>query len=157
MISVGATLELNFPVKIWKDGAAHEVTFRALLTRRSIVSVYMKNNTGSCDRQNEQLVQIAETIAQSGYNLIAISRDTCGSHGRYAAAKHIPYPLVSDPDDQFARAADTLVTKSMYGRSFVGPSRSAFVLDSDGTVLAILEKVDSERHGEQLLELIKTL
>ncbi len=157
MISVGEKLQLNFPVKVWMTGAAREVAFGELLTRPTIVSVYMKNNTGSCDRQNEQLVQCAETIAQAGYNLIAISRDTCGSHGRYAAAKKIPYPLVSDPDDQFARAADTLVPKSMYGRSFVGPSRSAFVLDPDGTVLAILDKVDSARHGEQLLQLIASL
>lgn len=89
--------------------------------------------------------------------MIALSRDTCGSHGRYAAAKSIPYPLVSDPSDQFARAADVLVTKSMYGRSFVGPSRSAFVLDRKGTVLAVVEKVDSARHGEQLLQVIKGL
>ncbi len=157
MISVGDKLQLNFQVKVWRDGAAHEMAFGELLTRPTLVSVYMKNNTGSCDRQNEQLVQIAETIARSGYNLIALSRDTCGSHGRYAAAKNIPYPLVSDPGDQFARAVDSLVTKSMYGRSFVGPSRSAFVLDRNGTVLALLEKVDSTRHGDQLLQLLASL
>ena len=94
---------------------------------------------------------------RAGYNLIALSRDTCGSHRRYAAAKKILYVLASDPDDRLARAAGSLVEKSMYGRKFVGPARSAFVLDRDGTVLAVVEKIDPPNHAAQLLALIETL
>jgi peroxiredoxin len=45
----------------------------------------------------------------------------------------------------------------MYGRTFTGPARAAFVLDRDGTVLAVLEKIDPARHAAQLKELIKAL
>jgi len=154
MISPGKKLSLDFPVKVWSGGEAREVRFADLLTRRTIVSVYMKNNTPSCDRQNESLVEHAAQFAAAGYDLIALSRDTCGSHGRYAVAKSIPYRLVSDPKDQFAQAADSLVAKSMYGRSYVGPARAAFVLDPDGTVLAVAEKVDTADHAGQMLTLI---
>jgi len=157
MISPGTKLNLEFPVKVWSKGEAREARFGELLTRRTIVSVYMKNNTPSCDRQNESLVEHAARFAAAGYDLIALSRDTCGSHGRYAAAKSIPYLLVSDPKDQFALAADSLVAKSMYGRSYIGPARAAFVLDPDGTVVAIAEKVDTVDHAGQLLTLIAGL
>ena len=99
----------------------------------------------------------AAEFDRAGYELIALSRDTCGSHTRYAAAKHIGYTLASDPEDRFARAADSLVEKSMYGRTFTGPARAAFVLERDGTVLAVVEKVDTADHAAQLRAVINTL
>lgn len=157
MIAPGQKLRTDFKVKVFEQGFAREVQFGDLLTRRTIVSVYMRNRTPSCDRQNDQLVEHAAELARAGYNLVALSRDTCGSHARYAAAKHIEYALVSDPTDRFAQAADAVVEKSMYGRSFQGPARSAFVLDRDGTVLAVIEKVDSANHGAQLRAALASL
>jgi peroxiredoxin Q/BCP len=80
-----------------------------------------------------------------------------GSHHRYAAGKAIPYPVVSDPGDAFARAMESLVPKTLYGRAFVGPARAAFVFSRDGNVVGIVEKVDSRDHANQLLHLIKSL
>ena len=157
MIKRGEKLDLDFPVKAVVGGAARETTFRALLTRRTIVSVHMKNNTPSCDRQVASLVAHAQEFARAGFDLISVSRDTCGSHQRYAAAKAVPFTLVSDPKDLFAQAAGSLVQKSMYGRQFTGPARAAFVLEPDGTLLAVAEKVDTAEHAAQLLDLIKSL
>ncbi|MCX6955698.1 MAG: redoxin domain-containing protein [Verrucomicrobia bacterium] len=157
MISVGKKLQGNFKLKIAYEGVQREVTFSDLLTRRTIVSVYMKNNTGSCDKQNDSLAAHAAEFAAAGYNLVALSRDTCGSHLRYAAKKHIAYTLASDPDDLFAKATDSIVEKSMYGRTFFGPARAAYVLDRDGTVLAVAEKVDTSDHAAQLRALIAGL
>lgn len=154
MISVGKRLDTNFKLKVVQGGVTQEKPFGELLTRRTVVSVYMKNNTGSCDKQNDSLVACAEEIDRAGYNLVALSRDTAGSHTRYAAQKKITYPLVSDPKDFFARATDSIVEKSMYGRTFFGPARAAYLLDLDGTVLAVAEKVDPAKHAVQLRALI---
>ena len=157
MISPGKKLKTDFKLKVAQGGAVKEAAFADLLTRRTIVSVYMKNNTGSCDKQNDSLAAHAAEFEAAGYNLMAISRDTCGSHLKYAAKKSIAYTLASDPDDQFARAADAIVEKAMYGRKFLGPARAAFVLDRDGTVLAVAEKVDTADHAAQLKALIAGL
>jgi len=157
MISPGKKLNAKFKLKIVQDGTEREAVFADLLTRRTIVSVYMKNNTGSCDKQNDSLAAHAAEFAKAGYNLVAISRDTGGSHLKYAAKKKIAYTLASDPDDLFAKAADSVVEKSMYGRTFLGPARAAFVLEKDGTVLAVAEKVDTADHAAQLRTLIAGL
>ncbi|MBC7366979.1 MAG: redoxin domain-containing protein [Undibacterium sp.] len=157
MITPGKKLGTNFKLTVVADGTAREVAFQDLLTRRTIVSVYMKNNTGSCDKQNDALAAHAAEIAKAGYNLVAISRDTPGSHLKYAAKKKIGFPLVSDPKDLFAQAADSIVEKSMYGKRYFGPARAAFVLDTDGTVLAVAEKVDTADHAAQLKALIAGL
>jgi peroxiredoxin Q/BCP len=157
MISKGKKLQAKFKLKIVQDGVEREVVFADLLTRRTIVSVYMKNNTGSCDKQNDSLVAHAAEFDRAGYNLIALSRDTCGSHVKYSAKKKIPYVLASDPGDLFAQAADSIVEKSMYGKTYQGPARAAFVLDKNGTVLAVAEKVDTADHAGQLRSLIAGL
>ncbi len=154
MVAPGQKINLNFAVKVVQTGVAKEVSFADLLTRPTIVSVYMKNKTGTCDRQNASLVDHAAQIERAGYNLVAISRDSAGSHLRYAVAKKIGYSLVSDPNDHFARATESLIQKSMYGRTFVGPTRAAYVLSPDGTVLAVAPKVDAENHAKQIMELI---
>lgn len=150
-------MALDFPVKMVRDGVEREVLLRNLLTRRTIVSIHMRNNTGSCDRQNDSLVAHAAELERAGFNVIALSRDPAASHLKYAAKKRIGYTLVSDPTDQFARAADALVKKSMYGRTFVGPARAALVLATDGTVLALAPKVDPANHAAQLRELVRDL
>lgn len=157
MRSAGQKLALDFRLKVVQSGAAKKLAFRDLLTRPTIVSVYMKNRTPTCDRQNDSLIEHAAEFNRAGFNLVALSRDTCGSHQRYAAAKAVPYLLASDPEDRFARAVDSLVTKSMYGRSFVGPARAAYVIAPDGTLLGVVEKVDAANHAAQLRELIKSL
>ena len=157
MISKGKKLRAKFKLTIVQDGAVREVVFADLLTRRTIVSVYMKNNTGSCDKQNDSLAAHAAEFDRAGYNLVALSRDTSGSHLKYAVKKKIAYVLASDPGDLFAQAADSIVEKSMYGKTYQGPARAAFVLDQDGTVLAVADKVDTADHAAQLRALIAGL
>jgi peroxiredoxin Q/BCP len=157
MITSGQKLALNFRLNILQANEEKELTFEELLTRPTIVSVYMKNNTPGCDRQNDSLAAHAAEFDRTGYNLVAISRDTCGSHRKYAAKKGINYTLASDPDDQFARATDSIIEKSMYGRTYFGPARAAYVLATDGTVLAVAEKVDPKDHAAQLKTLLATL
>ncbi len=157
MLSPGKRLKTHFKLMIVQGGAAREVTFAELLTRRTIVSVYMKNNTGSCDKQNDSLVAHAAEFDRAGYTLVALSRDTVGSQLKYAAKKKIGYVLASDPADRFAQAADSVVEKSMYGKTYLGPARAAWVLDQDGTVLAVAEKVDTADHAAQLRALIAGL
>lgn len=157
MITPGKKLKTNFKLKVVAQGVESEVTFKDLLKRRTIVSVYMKNNTGSCDKQNDSLAAHAAEFAKRGYNLVAVSRDTCGSHLKYAAKKKIAYTLASDPDDLFAKAADAIVEKSMYGKTYEGPARAAFVIAKDGTVLAVAEKVDTKDHAAQIHALLDGL
>ena len=157
MIKPGRKLDTRLQLKVFRDGKESLVTLADLLTRPTIVSVYMRNNTPGCDRQNDSLAAHAAEFDRAGYNLVALSRDTCGSHAKYAAKRKISYTLASDPDDRFAKAADAVVEKSMYGRTYTGPARAAFVLARDGTVLAVAEKVDTAAHATQLRTLLAGL
>ncbi len=157
MIETGKKINTDFELKIVQNGEEREVKFSDLLDQKAIVSVYMKNNTSSCDRQTLDLAENSEWFKENGFNLIAISKDGCRSHKNYAEKQGINYTLASDPDYKFAEATDSIVEKKMYGKTFTGPSRSAFVIDTDGTILASIEKIDTKAHAEELKALVESL
>jgi len=157
MITIGDKIDTAFMLKVVQDGEEKEVSFSDLLDRPTIVSVYMRNNTGGCDKQNRSLADEAGWFDDKGYNLVALSKDTCGSHKNYADKLGISYTLVSDPDFKFAKATDSIVEKKMYGKTFDAPTRSAYVIDTDGTVLGVIGKVNTKAHAEELKELIESL
>ncbi|NIT59895.1 MAG: redoxin domain-containing protein [Aliifodinibius sp.] len=157
MIDKGTQIKTDFKLDIVKDGEEKTVEFKDLLDRPTIVSVYMRNNTSGCDKQNKSLAEHADWFDEQGYNLIAISKDSCGSHKNYAEKLGINYVLASDPDYKFAQATDSIVEKNMFGNKFEAPTRSAYVIDTDGTVKAIIEKVNTKDHASELKEVIKNL
>src|SRR5690625_3309681 len=93
MIETGAKIETDFSLDIVKNGEEQTVQFADLLDRPTIVSVYMRNNTPGCDKQNKSLAKDAGWFNEQGYNLVAISKDTCGSHKNYAGKLGINYEI----------------------------------------------------------------
>lgn len=157
MIEKKQKIDTHFNLDIVRNGEEETVAFSDLLDRPAIISVYMRNNTSGCDKQNRSLADHANWFDEKGYNLIALSKDTCGSHKNYAEKIGINYILASDPDFNFAKATDSVVEKKMYGKTFNAPSRSAFVIDTDGTVLATIKKINTKAHAQELKELIESL
>lgn len=157
MINTAKKMDTNFTLSIVQNGEEKEVKFSDLLNRKTIVSVYMKNNTSSCDIQTASLAENAEWFDKNGINVVAISKDTCGSHKKYADKQGINYTLASDPEYKFSTATDSIVEKKMYGKTYNAPSRSAFVIDKDGTILASIEKINTKDHAGELKELVEKL
>ncbi|SMO81905.1 peroxiredoxin [Fodinibius sediminis] len=157
MIEVGAKINTDFAIDIVKKGEEQTVIFDELLDRPTIVSVYMRNNTSGCDKQNKSLAAEADWFDEQGYNLVAISKDTCGSHKNYAEKLGINYVLASDPEYKFAEATDSIVEKNMFGNTYEAPTRSAYLIDTDGTVRAVIEKVNTKDHAGELKDMIKNL
>jgi peroxiredoxin Q/BCP len=156
MIDTGDKIDTDFSLSVVQNGEEKEVKFGDLLDRPTIVSVYMRNNTSGCDKQNKSLAEHADWFDEKGYNLVAISKDTCGSHKNYAEKLGINYTLASDPDYKFGEATDSVVEKSMFGNTYEAPTRSAYVLDTDGTVLGIIKKVNTKAHAKELKELVES-
>lgn len=157
MVETGEKIDTGFTLDIVKDGEEQTIPFADLLERPTIVSVYMRNNTSGCDKQNKSLAEHADWFDEQGYNLVAVSKDSCGSHKNYAEKLGINYILASDPDYKFAEATDSIVEKQMFGNQYEAPSRSAYVIDTDGTVKGIIEKVNTKGHAAELKELIQNL
>lgn len=157
MLEIGQKVDTSISFEVVDKGEEKTSTLAELLEKPLVVSIYMKNNTGSCDKQTKFLAESTDDIRSRGYEILAVSKDNCNSHKKYAVKQGIDYLLASDPDNKISEAFDSIVEKNMYGKKYMGPSRSAFVLDTDGTVLGIIEKVKSKEHGIEVLALLDSL
>jgi len=154
MIQIGEIPNLDFSIKRASGGVLGQSLFSDLIDRPIVVSVFMRANTGSCDKQIVSLGVVQDDIEKRSVGLIGVSRDTAPALNRYGAKHEIAFPLVSDPKFQFAEAVDSMVEKKMYGKTFLGPTRSAYLFDRAGKLLDRIESVDPSRHGEEVLELL---
>jgi peroxiredoxin Q/BCP len=154
MLSLGKKAKLSFKVDALVDGKAVTGPFADLLDGPTIVSVYMRNNTSACDKQAAEMDKNEKAIVRQGFRLVAVSRDTCASHAKYAAKHGYGFTLVADPEDLFSQAMDAIVEKSMYGKKYLGPLRAAYLFDATGKLIGLVPKVDAAAHGQQLLAAI---
>jgi len=154
MLNIGDTMDTSMEIDVVENGEPRTASLEDLLVRPTVLSIYMSNNTSSCDKQNQDLVDGIDRIREAGYDVIAIAKNGTRSHSNYAEKLGISYTLASDPDHKIADALDAIVEKNMYGKTYEGPARSAFILDTDGTVLAVIEKVDTAGHVDQILSAI---
>jgi len=157
MLSPGKKPKLNFKVDAVIDGKAQKMAFSDLIDGPTIVSVYMRNNTSACDKQAAELGKNEKVLGKQGFRIVAVSRDACASHLKYAAKHSFKFTLVADPEDRFSQAVDGIVEKSMYGKKYLGPARAAYLFAADGKLLAVLPKVEAAAHGQQLLDAIAAL
>ncbi|MDZ7772811.1 MAG: redoxin domain-containing protein [Balneolaceae bacterium] len=154
MIETGERIDTDFELDVVEGGEHRTLSFGELLDRPTVVSVYMKNNTSSCDRQVASLAGESGWFDERGYNLVALSKNGWRSHRNYAEKMNVDFVLASDPDYLFAEATDSVVEKQMFGNSYEAPSRSAWVIGTDGTVLGRIANVNTKEHAAELKELI---
>ena len=157
MHKIGKKPKLSFEIEAVLNGKVKNIPFSQLIDGPTVVSVYMRNNTSACDKQTCALSDDLQVVARKGFKVIGVSRDKSSSHIKYAEKHGIKYTLVSDPEDQFSKALDAIVEKSMYGKKYFGPLRAAYLFDEDGVLKSVIAKIEPAEHGKQVLAEIKRL
>jgi len=64
----------------------------------------------------------------------------------------LPFSLIADTDHAVAEAYGVWVEKSMYGRKYMGIARTTFLIDENGVITDIIEKVNTKAHTAQILK-----
>jgi peroxiredoxin Q/BCP len=131
------------------DQNGEDLKLSSLRGRRVLVYFYPKADTPGCTKQacglNEVLGDIGDTA------VLGISPDKPGKQARFAEKYGLGFPLLSDADHAVAEAFDVWKEKSMYGRKYMGIERSAFLVDSDGTIAEVWYKVSPADTPKNLL------
>jgi peroxiredoxin Q/BCP len=89
--------------------------------------------------------------------VLGVSPDPVKSHQKFKEKFKLPYRLVADTDHAIAEQYGVWVEKSMYGRKYWGVARTTFVIDKDGKIAKVFEKVKPEGHAEEVAEAVEAL
>lgn len=129
------------------------VTLEDLLSRgeKLILYFYPKDMTPGCTAEACSLRDGYEDLLESGYTVVGVSGDTTASHRRFIEKKELPFTLISDLDHHIAEAYGVWGLKKFMGREYMGVMRKTFVIDSDGRIVQIFDKVDTKNHFKQII------
>lgn len=125
-----------------------------LAGQRVVLYFYPKDDTSGCTVQACEYRDLNDDFTGAGARVIGVSPDPLRSHEKFRAKHGLNFTLLSDPEHTAAEAYGVWVEKSMYGRTYMGVERSAFVIGADGTIEHALYKVKPAGNAQAVLDAI---
>jgi peroxiredoxin Q/BCP len=115
-----------------------------------LIYFYPKDDTPGCTRESCSLRDSWSELTKAGIEVLGISRDDAASHNAFAAKYNLPFELLTDADHAVHEAygAWGQNPNPAWG---IGPLRKSFLIGKDGKIKHVFDKVDTERHADQVL------
>lgn len=89
--------------------------------------------------------------------VLGVSPDSPKSHTRFKEKFQLPYTLIADEDHAIAEAYGVWGEKTNFGRKYMGVLRTTYIVDPDGRIAQVFEKVKPENHAEEVAEALNVL
>ena len=134
------------------DQHGNPLTLSDYRGRSVVLYFYPKDDTPGCTAQACSLRDNYTELKKAGYEVLGVSIDPQKAHQKFITKYDLPFSLVADTDKSVVEAYGVWQEKSMYGRTYMGTARKTFVIDENGFITDIIEKVDTKNHATQILK-----
>ncbi len=135
-----------------QDGATLRLS--DLRGERVVLYFYPKDNTSGCTLEAKSLRDGKAELARRGYRIVGVSPDSVRSHQNFCSKHELNFTLVADTDHAVCEAYGVWAEKSMYGRKYMGVLRTTFIINGEGVIEHVIEKVDTKNHYQQIIALV---
>lgn len=132
-----------------QDGKDHQLA--DYKGKKVVVFFYPKANTPGCTAQACNLRDNYEELQVQGYELLGVSADSEKSQANFRDKFNFPFPLLADEDHSVINAFGVWGPKKFMGKEYDGIHRTSFIMDENGTVIKVVDKVKTKDHATQLL------
>ncbi len=118
--------------------------------KKVILYFYPKDNTPGCTAEAKNLNENLDDLVSKGFEVIGVSPDSEASHQRFIEKHGLKFNLISDPDKRILETYGAWGLKKLYGREYMGVLRKTFIIDEEGNIEKIIEKVKTKDHTNQI-------
>lgn len=126
--------------------------------QKLVLFFYPKDDTPGCTTENLDFSALAPKFAKTGTALLGISKDPPAKHAKFAAKHGLTAPLASDAaENGLSDALGIWTEKQNYGRTYLGMVRTTYLVDAEGRIARVWDKVKVKDHAAQVLEAAKAL
>jgi len=123
--------------------------------KQVVLYFYPKDDTPGCTTQACGIRDAWGEFERAGAVVLGISPDSVESHVKFKERYGLPFPLLADTDHAVADEYGVWGEKKFMGRTYLGVSRSTFVIAEDGTLKRVLPDVKPDTHADQVLEILR--
>ena len=138
-----------------KDQNGKAVSLADFKGKTVILYFYPKDDTPGCTAEACDFRDNYQSLLSKGFEVIGVSTDDEKSHRKFVTKHSLPFTLIADDDKHIVEAYGVWVEKSMYGKKYMGTARTTFIIDADGTIHKVIEKVDTKNSSQQVLDLLQ--
>lgn len=133
-----------------KDG--NLVSLSDFKNKKVVLYFYPKDNTPGCTKQACSFRDNYEEFKSKDIVVIGISKDTVKSHARFAEKNELPFILLADPELEVIQAYDVWKEKKLYGKVSMGVVRTTYIIDENGMIEKVYDKVKTDKNVSEVLE-----
>lgn len=126
--------------------------------RKLVLFFYPKDDTPGCTTENIDFTALAPEFAAAGTALLGVSKDPPAKHLKFIAKHGLSAPLASDAAERgLSDALGIWTEKQNYGRTYLGMVRTTYLVDAEGRIARVWDKVKVKGHAAEVLEAAKGL
>jgi len=150
-------LGLEAPIFDLKDqyGVSHSI--QQYKGKWILIYFYPKDDTPGCTKEACGMRDNFADFEDNDVVVLGISKDSVESHKKFAEKFELPFTLLADVDLLAAKAFDVWAEKSFLGITSFGVQRTSFLINPDGKIKKIYEKVKPAAHAVEILQDIEML
>ena len=144
---------LNLPASNGKNVSLEEFKDE----KNVVLYFYPKDDTPGCTAEACGLRDRIKDIQNQGTVVLGVSPDSVASHQKFIEKFKLPFILLSDEQKKTCTDYGVWVEKSMYGKKYMGVARSTFIINKEGKIAKVFEKVTPQGHEDEILDALKEI
>jgi peroxiredoxin Q/BCP len=133
-----------------QDG--EKVSLKDFAGKKLILYFYPKDNTPGCTAESCNLNDNYNHWLDKGFEVLGVSPDSVKSHQNFKQKYNLKFDLIADTEKEILQKYGAWGEKNMYGKKYMGVLRTTYVIDENGVVEEIFEKVKTKDHTNQIIK-----
>ncbi len=133
------------------DQNGHKINLNDFAGTKVVLYFYPKDDTPGCTTEACNLRDNHDLLLNLEYKVIGVSVDSQSSHKKFAEKYNLPFTLLADTSKEIVNAYGVWGPKKFMGRSYDGTQRVTYVIDEQGFIEKVINKVDTKNHAQQIL------
>ena len=135
-----------------KDQNGNSLKLLDFKGKKVVLYFYPKDDTPGCTAQACNLRDNYQSFKKANYEVIGVSGDDEKSHLKFSKKFDLPFPLLADPEKKVNELYGVWKEKSMYGKTYMGTVRTTFIIDEQGKISDIIDKIKTDDHTNQIIK-----
>ncbi|MGB8003792.1 MAG: thioredoxin-dependent thiol peroxidase [Gaiellaceae bacterium] len=119
--------------------------------RSVVLYFYPKDDTPGCTTEACEFRDAYDVFRERGAEILGVSPDDVGSHGKFKTKYELPFTLLADPEHEVAEKYGVWGERSSFGKKSMGITRSTFIIDPDGNVARAMRGIKPAGHASEVL------
>lgn len=135
-----------------KDNVGNTIRLSDYTGKKLVLFFYPKASTPGCTAEACNLRDHYQAFLAKGYDVLGVSADSAKRQQNWVLKHELPFPLLADEDKVVINAFGVWGPKKFMGREYDGIHRMTFIIDKNGVVERVIDKVKTKVHAAQILE-----